>query len=564
MKKLPLLLIFLCGFVFLSCQKQEDLIPDEEIEEIEETEEVEQEENNELTIQEVEDLNGLLTEVQLDFPDYIERSSKIGAELTRIDYLFGSTYEFYNPEGMGRLVWEKAYLVLLPDIEEALLLADDSTYFKHIGILKIFKAFTFMILVDLYGDIPFLEWASSEPHLDNEEDVYDAVIQLLDEANSNLNLEAPNLENDIYYNHDYSKWIKLANTLKMNIFLNTRLVNPNSISNFQTIQNSGNYINSIGDDFQYIYGSDPLDSNENHPLFDKDYSNTGVATYRSNWLMNEMLQLNDPRIRYYFYRQIDCTPGNVDINGNSCEVDQARLTCSTESPPNHYTTDMVFCSLSSGYWGRDHGNSEGIPPDGFRKTASGVYPAGGNFDDNDFSAIYFNSSSNGKGITPILLSNWVDFMKAEVALSSNNISEASSSIQNGMEKSINKVKSFIYLDSDVNNNFIPSNSEFSKYIASVTSSFDSASNNEKWNILSIQQFISQYGNGIFAYNTYRRTGYPSTLQYHLNPNMGPFIRSLYYPGHIVYNNPNIDQKPNNEVQVFWDNNPSYPSFPYSN
>ena len=46
------------------------------------------------------------------------------------------------------------------------------------------------------------------------------------------------------------------------------------------------------------------------------YTPTGVGPYRSNWLMNLMLENDDPRIRYYFYRQADGTPGANDVGGN--------------------------------------------------------------------------------------------------------------------------------------------------------------------------------------------------------------------------------------------------------
>ena len=38
-----------------------------------------------------------------------------------------------------------------------------------------------------------------------------------------------------------------------------------------------------------------------------------------------------------------------------------------------------------------------------------------------------------------------------------------------------------------------------------------------------------YGNGVDAYNAYRRTGFPTTLQPNMEPNPGSYIRSLYYP-----------------------------------
>jgi hypothetical protein len=67
-----------------------------------------------------------------------------------------------------------------------------------------------------------------------------------------------------------------------------------------------------------------------------------------------------------------------------------------------------------------------------------------------------------------------------------------------------------------------------------------------------------------AYNFYRRTGYPSTLQPSLEPNPGNFVRSFLYPANEANLNINVPQKPNVDQQVFWDNNPPSPGFPYSN
>ena len=79
--------------------------------------------------------------------------------------------------------------------------------------------------------------------------------------------------------------------------------------------------------------------------------------------------------------------------------------------------DMYFVVTHNGYWGRDHGNDNGIPPDGFLRTLAGVYPAGGLLDDWN---VLFNgpqpqdgAGNGGNGITPIILASGSDFMIAE-------------------------------------------------------------------------------------------------------------------------------------------------------
>jgi len=39
---------------------------------------------------------------------------------------------------------------------------------------------------------------------------------------------------------------------------------------------------------------------------------------------------------------------------------------------------------------------------------------------------------------------------------------------------------------------------------------------------------------------------------------------MFYPNQAVTANPNITQKSDHTVQVFWDNNPAGPAFPIAN
>ena len=63
---------------------------------------------------------------------------------------------------------------------------------------------------------------------------------------------------------------------------------------------------------------------------------------------------------------------------------------------------------------------------------------------------------------------------------------------------------------------------------------------------------------------YRRTGYPKTLQFNIEPASGNFVRSFLYPSNEADTNSNIVQKPGVDVKVFWDINPSSPGFPFAN
>ena len=434
-------------------------------------------------------------------------------------------------------------------------LAEENGLAKHIGIAQFVEAYVISAMVDFYGDIPYSEAVIGRENLNTKLDdgasVYDAALTLLDNAITNFEAETGVLPAiDLFYNSDYDQWIKAANTLKMRLYMHRRLVDPNAVSSINAILSSGNYISSTEDDFQYEWpATSPTGPDTRHPRYGLNYTPTGANDYMSNWLMNQMMVNSDPRIRYYFYRQTDAVPG-AEI-----DPDEQLLQCSLQTPPPHYVSGgFTFCYLNNGYWGRDHGDTDGTPPDGLLRTTFGVYPAGGKFDDDSFSAISSGVGGGGNGITPIMTAAWIDFMQAELALTDGNTGEAKTFMLAGLEKQIAKVQTFAGKDIDADLSYEPSQQDVTDFIDFIGSAFDSADNEGKWDILAEQYFVTVFGNGIESYNFYRRTGYPTTLQPNLDPNPGNFIRSLFYPSNAVNTNSNISQKPDQEQTVFWDVN----------
>ena len=286
--------------------------------------------------------------------------------------------------------------------------------------------------MDYFGDIPYTEALQgekfSDPKLDGSQTIYADLLKQLDEAATSFNKAGSvNLGAvDLYYGGDKSKWIKLINSLKIKIYVQQRKAESKA-SEIQAIVTSGDYISSKGDDFQFKYSSNASAPDSRHPMFSNNYI-TGASQYMSNYFMNMLLngkKERDPRLRYYFARQ---------QNINTTKTDEKD--CLESVRPNHYKTNDPFCELVEGYWGRDHGDAAGIPPDGRARTTYGIYPAGGRFDANEGNAVLPSSGASGAGVTPILLSNYMDFLLAEAALTMNTGGDASALLKSAMEKSV--------------------------------------------------------------------------------------------------------------------------------
>lgn len=523
------------------------------------------------------DPNLLLNSIQLGYASNMVDISDLGAELTRIDYMFGRNYFNNYPGDTFNEIWARTYSSDFntegsddPDVGlwtnvEALKSIDaqsDIDYSFHIAVGQTLKAHMLLLLTDYLGSAVLSQAGNPDefpaPLLDDGQEVYNGALALLDEAAALFATEPQTSGvTDFFYGGDSSKWTKLVNSLKLKAYVTT-----GNTAAFNAIISGGDFIAANADDFQFQYGTRELQPDTRHPDYADDYDPSGANIYKSNWLMETMLDKNDPRIRYYFYRQENGTPGALDINGVPVPPNEEELACSLATPPQHFIDGgFTYCSVDNGYWGRSHGNNEGTPPDGFQRTAAGVYPAAGRFDDNSFDVVGLGLGGGGAGIEPIILASYVDFWRAEMATSD---ADKATFLEEGLKKSIAKVQGFGSLDVNADLSVGPTDAEVTDYIDAQVATYTAATGNAKENILAEQYFITLFGGATEAYNYYRRTGYPTTLTPNWELNPGAFPRTFLYPQNEVITNPNLTQKLDNSLQVFWDTNPAGPAFPPAN
>ncbi|NQX85804.1 MAG: SusD/RagB family nutrient-binding outer membrane lipoprotein [Flavobacteriaceae bacterium] len=505
------------------------------------------------------DIDFFLNSIQVQTAYFFEDVTEEGMEVTRIAQLYGPLYDNAYGASNFNTPWSRVYASIISDARTLKPLAEELGMYSHIGVSQILEAYTVATLVDYFGDIPYREsnnGISDNPISDPGAQIYADLIVLLDDAITNLERDEEfNFDNDLFYglNTDNDeKWIKLANTLKLKLYLQTKLVDDNAATEINSIIASGNYITDAADDFQFNWGTSDNDPDSRHPIFARNFEDGGSITdYMSNHLMFEMnagysdKTVVDPRLRYYFYRQ-----------GSENATDAGEADCVGSLPPDHYDFSGPYCMIPfPGYWGRDCGDNGGTPPDTGKRATWGLYPIGGNFDSNQYEAIISrNIATNGAGISPIMLSSFVDFMLAEAALTIGTTGDAATYLESGINKSINKVMNF-RTDVIEDDSFVPSATDVTDYVTEVMTNFNAANADGKMDIIASEYFIALFGNGIEAFNTYRRTGKPDNLQPLRQVDADNCIRSFLYPDDHSNQNSNVTQKPDVYQKVFWDTNP---------
>ena len=96
----------------------------------------------------------------------------------------------------------------------------------HEGVFRIFQSLLWSVVTDLYGDIFYTEGLRGQdgilfPKFDDQKDIYPALIQNLKDATQLLTdgKEALDKVSDVMYAGDKTKWIKLANSLRLRLLM---------------------------------------------------------------------------------------------------------------------------------------------------------------------------------------------------------------------------------------------------------------------------------------------------------------------------------------------------------
>ncbi|GAB6123415.1 SusD/RagB family nutrient-binding outer membrane lipoprotein [Dysgonomonas termitidis] len=461
--------------------------------------------------------------------------------------------------------WNYFYNYSLADFDAIIKLAEPDGNLIYAGIAKILKAYTISMMTDLWGDVPYSEFNIFEikaPKVDKSDFIYNSAIDLLEKGIADIqNTNAANAyapaSDDFFYNGNKDKWVRLANTIKLKLLLQTRNA-KSDITDWQKklsdLATANKFIGS-GEDFQFWYTS-KTSPDERHPAFVAEYANRGTTYYISPYFYEMMKGLTynntknpfagivDPRVPYYFYNQ---------------------LKTGQNAQNNHSYREGNFLSI---FFADNSSNNSGDQSSSMSKI--GIYPCGGKFDDGNGGAV---SATTGNGAAPVKFITYhsLKFILAELVLTGEIAGDAKKLLKEGIDASIAHVNTVAAMQN------APSITATDRdaFTTAVLSKYDAASDAGKLEIIMSQKWIGNFFSPIDAYTDYRRTGYPGLFnpantadpEYGVNPTvttnsparvpislLTSFPRSLYYPATTEVDlNPNIKQKTDVSVKfIFWD------------
>jgi hypothetical protein len=474
--------------------------------------------------------------------------------------------------------WTSIYFAF-NDIETLIKQGTESGNLVYVGIAQMQKAYIMSYAVDLWGDVPYSEASQLTsgviaPKFDDQKQIYANIFSLITTAKANLasnaGLKKPG-NDDLIYKGNISKWIKFANTFKLKLYNQTRLVADFDQAGFNALVAENNFFTSNADDFQFPRFNALSPTNERNRLFIEAYEGTQFGSYQSPWMYEILKGMNpnihtgnpDPRIPYYYYNQLK--PGQFPPDQGDATTGNPRA--------DYFDKSTGFFTIRFGSTGpyRDASAENSY-------TYPGIFPAGGRYDDGQGGSVATLAAKSGTGAAPHRVLTYDEFLyiQAELIHVGKLPGNASTKLRDAMTASFAKVDQVVAIAKGSTQPTIPlltGSAAVTTFINNVIAEFTAASPVKQLEIIITQKWVATFGDPMDQYTDYRRTGFPilanplsTTKEYQLNNGdafplidsqtvqNNPFQLSLYWPqSELNVNSKAPAQKNPATYKIFWDN-----------
>ena len=217
-----------------------------------------------------------------------------------------SRYQFRTEIDNG--YWSAFYAGALQDLQTIIDLnsGDDAADYagygangNQIAVATLLQAWTFQMLTDCYGDIPFSEalqgGENTTPAYDSQADVYAGLITMIDGALSGIDAAGAGPQGDVVYGGDMGKWAMFGNSLKLRIAMRMSDVNGEAAKTAGEAALAAGVILDNGDNALFGY----LDAVPNNHPINQDYQ-TRNDFAASNTMVDYLTTNADPRLSVYY------------------------------------------------------------------------------------------------------------------------------------------------------------------------------------------------------------------------------------------------------------------------
>lgn len=465
-------------------------------------------------------------------------SSLYSQYFANVSTAFTSGNYMFNASWAERGLWNPYYINMMTKLRSA-----EKTLGKHpeyedmYRIMCITTVINTIRMTDLFGDIPYFEAGkgNSLTSYDSQKSIYYDVFEQLTKAVEQLKKgDGGQLQfgdEDLIYQGDKEKWIKLANSLRLRAALRLSFIDPDKAKAEGEAALKEGLLASNDDNAAVTI---PVPGTWANPLLTASFLNEFRASNTLVNILKHESSVVDPRLPLMISQTEAYVSGDDGVEQYS-GVSNGLPASDLSVPENDYTHN-------SNIWG---------------------YMWGYSWNSLDKGAGIANNKPTGQNFAPIELMNYseVCFLKAEAALRGwSGAGNAKDNYEAGIRASFENLRKNAPAGSY-------STANDNTYITTGNVVWNEADDFEtKLKKIITQKWLGVYPNSDEAWAEFRRTGYPAltpivrSLESSINPANGEFIKKLRYVDNELINNKENAANPalnggkgdGVNVRVWWD------------
>ncbi|RYJ38296.1 RagB/SusD domain protein [Flavobacterium anhuiense] len=262
----------------------------------------------------------------------------------KIQYTEPDRYDVSNTSFTS--LWNTGYATLITDLNTIIKFPDAQANSNYKGIALSLRSWTFLLLTDAYGSIPYKEAGQKvTPAYNTQKEVYTGLLEDLKQAQSLLNAANGSVTGDLVYKGDIAKWKKFVNSLRLRIALRISDREPVLAKQaaIDATSDAAGLISSESETFKFTYTSSP----QQNPA--SAWFETRDDFRISKTMVDQLYALSDPRLPVFAQLPSDASVGKYvgGANGLSNSDANSQGFAKTSKPGTYFLTSASPAVIAS-------------------------------------------------------------------------------------------------------------------------------------------------------------------------------------------------------------------------
>ncbi|GAB3910084.1 SusD/RagB family nutrient-binding outer membrane lipoprotein [Larkinella knui] len=232
----------------------------------------------------------------------------------------GSAANFnQDNRGVSSGNWTTYYGNIIRELTDVIAQTKDNPARSNLyNMTRIWKAYSFMILTDTYGDIPYTQAGKSylegivKPVYDTQESVYTDILTELDAASAGLDATKAKVASDVLYDGDVVKWKRLGYSILLRAAMRLSKVNPTKAAEYVAKAVAGGVMQSNADNAIIRHTA-----SFTNPVGSQLNGGQSAFFYLDEEFVSFLQKTNDPRLASIAVRYVGATSGAQQVESRA-------------------------------------------------------------------------------------------------------------------------------------------------------------------------------------------------------------------------------------------------------